>query len=104
MIQFTKSISRDQLKKYIQSCNPVVANVRGGGHWVLVNGMKENKTFLTSLGYDNANANVFHVEDPGYNVNSYTYGEMVHFVVYGGSRVDGVDDEAFQPPLILDSE
>lgn len=32
------SPSLEQMRSYVRSCNPMVINVRNGGHWVLVTG------------------------------------------------------------------
>ena len=38
--------SAAQMKKHIQHCHPIIANVRHGGHWVLVNGKWEDLSYF----------------------------------------------------------
>ena len=70
MTSYTGSLSPAALKASVEQCLPVVVNVRGGSHWVLV------------VGYDDANPNLFYVNDPGFNEASYDHSGMSHFVVY----------------------
>lgn len=62
------SMSQEALQAAISAGHGVVVNVRNGGHWVLVTGHAGGSTYT--------------VNDPGFSVNSYTYGEMSNFVVY----------------------
>jgi len=69
LLTYTTKVSQAELKKYVDSCHPVVANVclviflshpkifllrkvRGGSHWVLITG-------------STGNLNVWEVNDPG---------------------------------------
>eukprot|EP01100_Stratorugosa_tubuloviscum_P008588 TRINITY_DN357_c0_g1_i4.p1 TRINITY_DN357_c0_g1~~TRINITY_DN357_c0_g1_i4.p1 ORF type:complete len:143 (+),score=45.31 TRINITY_DN357_c0_g1_i4:70-498(+) len=65
---YTGSLSSSTLRSYLDSCMPVVANVRSGSHWVLLTGYTSSSTFL--------------VNDPGFNQNTYSYSDMSWFVVY----------------------
>lgn len=76
MLEYVSSISRTQLQQYIRSCYPVIANVRNGGHWVLI------------TGYESSNSDLYYVNDPGFNTDSYTYQGMSHFVVYTNKTMD----------------
>jgi len=69
MLTYTTSVSQAELKKYVDSCHPVVVNVRGGSHWVLI---------TASTG----NLNVWQVNDPGFSQSTYDYSGMLRFVVY----------------------
>jgi len=69
MEEYVQKLSQADLKKFVDECHPVVANVRGGSHWVLI-------TAATS------NPDVWKVNDPGFNEDTYTYSGMVRFVVY----------------------
>jgi len=62
------SFSQSNLQGVIAKGWPVVVNVRGGTHWVLVTGY--------------AGGSTFRVNDPGFPSTTYTYGEMGNFVVY----------------------
>jgi len=62
----TKTI--DQLKTDVEACNAVIANVRGGGHWVLLTGALEG--------------NKFSVVDPGFNQADYLFTDIVRTVTY----------------------
>jgi len=62
------SLSQTQLQAFIKQGYGTVVNVRNGGHWVLVTGHVDGSTYT--------------VNDPGFNVNSYVYGDMGNFVVY----------------------
>jgi len=70
MTSYVTSLSQAQIKAHIQACNPIVVNVRGGEHWVLI------------TGWDDANANTFYVNDPGFTNTFYDYTGMLRFVVY----------------------
>jgi len=72
-MKFYKSYDAGQLTaESLQSfCNknyPVIANVRGGSHWVLV------------WGYQTASQ--FSVNDPGFSTSSYSFSDMVGWRVY----------------------
>eukprot|EP01147_Barroeca_monosierra_P005289 gene5289-7061_t len=56
------------LIKGVNACHGIVANVRGGSHWVL----------LTSY----AGNGVFNVNDPGFSTTQYNFSEMLRFAVY----------------------
>lgn len=75
----TSSMSSSELTGHIKSCNPVIANVRGGSHWVLVNG------------YDTGSGSTFAVNDPGFSTDSYDLSGMSHFVVYAGGNMDAAN-------------
>ena len=62
------SLSQASLQGMISRGQPIVVNVRSGGHWVLVTGHAGGSTYT--------------VNDPGFAVNSYQYGDMGNFVVY----------------------
>lgn len=62
------SLSQSDLQGFIAQGWPVIVNVRHGEHWVLATQAVQNSTYL--------------VNDPGFWVNSYTYDDMVNFVVY----------------------
>ena len=62
------SMSQADLQNVIGRGWAVIANVRNGGHWVLVTGHKSGSTYS--------------VNDPGFSVSSYEYSNMVNFVVY----------------------
>jgi len=63
------SLGQGALQGMISRKQPVVVNVKNGGHWVLVTGY--------------AGGNTYTVNDPGFSaVNSYEYGAMGNFVVY----------------------
>jgi len=46
----------------------IIANVRGGAHWVLLTGCR--------------GGGVFDVNDPGFNQATYTFGEILQEAVY----------------------
>lgn len=46
---------------FIDSGRVVIANVHNGGHFVLL------------VGYDDADGDTFYVNDPGFDVNTYSY-------------------------------
>jgi hypothetical protein len=58
-------MSQATLQSAINSGHGIVVNVRNGGHWVLVTGHAGGSTYT--------------VNDPGFSVGSYTYGEMVRW-------------------------
>eukprot|EP01117_Protostelium_nocturnum_P016371 TRINITY_DN6473_c0_g1_i1.p1 TRINITY_DN6473_c0_g1~~TRINITY_DN6473_c0_g1_i1.p1 ORF type:complete len:171 (-),score=38.42 TRINITY_DN6473_c0_g1_i1:68-580(-) len=61
--------SLNNLIKIAEDCNQAaIANVRNGGHWVLITGYAGNSTF--------------YVNDPGYNTQTYTYSQMLRESVY----------------------
>jgi len=62
------SMSQATLQAAIKSGRGIVVNVRNGGHWVLVTGHAGGSTYT--------------VNDPGYALNTYSYGDMSNFVVY----------------------
>jgi len=62
------SLGQGSLQGMISRGQPVVVNVRSGGHWVLVTGYGGGNTYI--------------VNDSGFNVGSYQYGDMSNFVVY----------------------
>jgi hypothetical protein len=81
MYAYTSHLSRPQLNTYIHNCMPVVVNVRGGTHWVLV-------TNYTS------NPDVWEVNDPYFNQNTYNYSTMLRFVVYKHGAHDPAHQES----------
>lgn len=64
------TLSRDDIRRAADRCEPVIANVRDGSHWVLI------------TGYDTADKDTFYVNDPGFSSVSYAYSGMSNFVVY----------------------
>eukprot|EP00049_Salpingoeca_infusionum_P026476 m.25860 g.25860 ORF g.25860 m.25860 type:complete len:187 (+) comp8775_c1_seq1:113-673(+) len=52
----------------LSSCHGIIANVRGGSHWVLLTGY--------------AGSNKFYVNDPGFSQSTYEFSEMLRFAVY----------------------
>merc|ERR1712107_215629 len=52
----------------LNACHGIIANVRGGSHWVLLTGY--------------AGDNNFNVNDPGFNQATYPFHEMLRFAVY----------------------
>jgi len=63
------SMSSGKLADLVHKCHPVIANVRGGSHWVLVTGTTSSSS-------------VFRVNDPGFDQGTYSLSEMSEFVVY----------------------
>ncbi|EGD79724.1 hypothetical protein PTSG_10708 [Salpingoeca rosetta] len=49
-------------------CHGIIANVRGGSHWVLLTGF--------------AGGSTFNVNDPYYSTSQYTYADMLRLAVY----------------------
>jgi len=62
------SVDVDTLQKGLAACHGIIANVRGGSHWVLLTGYAGN---------DN-----FYVNDPGFAQSTYPHSEMLRFSVY----------------------
>lgn len=56
------------LQNGLAACHGIIANVRGGSHWVLLTGYAGN---------DN-----FYVNDPGFSQASYPRSEMLRYAVY----------------------
>jgi hypothetical protein len=56
-----------EMGQMIRAGKMLILNVRGGGHWVLATG---------------ADGSTLHVNDPGYNVGSYSCSEVVMAAVY----------------------
>ncbi|EGD79723.1 hypothetical protein PTSG_10707 [Salpingoeca rosetta] len=52
----------------LQSCHGIIANVRGGTHWVLLTG--------------HAGGSTFKVNDPGFSTTEYNFSDMLRFAVY----------------------
>jgi len=63
------SLSATSLRSLVSGGHPVIVNVRGGTHWVLVTG-------------GGADGHTFEVNDPGFNTGSYDYSGMCNFAVY----------------------
>jgi len=61
-------VSSATLQRSLASCHGIVANVRGGAHWVLLTGYAGGERFA--------------VHDPGFNQASYPLSEMLRFAVY----------------------
>jgi hypothetical protein len=61
-------VSVDVLTAGLEACHGIIANVRGGSHWVL----------LTS----HASGTTFNVHDPGFDQATYDTSEMLVFSVY----------------------
>jgi len=70
----TPTLDRTTAVNYIKNCQPIIANVRNGGHWVLLKG------------YDDANNNVFYCNDPYFSNTYYNYSDIVNWVVYKESK------------------
>eukprot|EP01113_Clastostelium_recurvatum_P030920 TRINITY_DN380_c0_g1_i3.p1 TRINITY_DN380_c0_g1~~TRINITY_DN380_c0_g1_i3.p1 ORF type:complete len:193 (-),score=48.85 TRINITY_DN380_c0_g1_i3:92-628(-) len=68
-VKFVSSayMSVAQLQAAVDKKQPVIVNVRNGGHWVLV------------VGYDGS---TFNVNDPGFSVSTYAYSGMSGFRLY----------------------
>lgn len=64
------TMTKEQLRGYVDNCQPVVVNVRNGGHWVLV------------TGYTDSSLNTWNTNDPGYYDETYKYTDMLKFVIY----------------------
>ena len=62
----------------------VILNVHNGGHWVLTTGIS---------------GNTFHVNDPGYNVGSYSASQVVRAGIYrrGAEFVEPTDEVPTEP-------
>jgi hypothetical protein len=82
----SSGLSAGVLRSHIKATHPVVANVRGGSHWILV------------TGYDTADPTLFYVNDPFYPSTTYRYSDMLRFAVYAqtGAAPAGL---SVQPPL-----
>ena len=63
-------LTTTEIRKAVDRCKPVIANVRDGTHWVLI------------TGYDTADSDLFYVNDPGFEEKSYAYSGMSNFVTY----------------------
>src|SRR4051812_40682830 len=61
------AMSQSAMQAAISAGQPIIVNVRNGGHWVLVTGYINGATYA--------------VNDPGFSVNSYVYTDMSNFVV-----------------------
>jgi hypothetical protein len=66
--QGIETASETEICNGIAAGHGIVANVNGGGHWVLLTGC--------------AGGGVFYVNDPGYNRDTYTMGEILQEAVY----------------------
>ena len=64
-----KSLSTSNIANFVKNCDPVIANVRSGTHWVLITGATNNP-------------DVWEVNDPYFSDTTYNYSGMVEFVVY----------------------
>lgn len=63
------SLAASTLRTYLDAGNKaVIANVRSGGHWVLLT--------------NHNGGTVFNVNDPGYTQTTYNYSDMVGYAVY----------------------
>ena len=69
------TLSRDDIRSAADRCEPVIANVREGTHWVLI------------TGYDSHDKDTFYVNDPGFSSVSYAYSGMSNFVVYSNTTM-----------------
>jgi len=58
----------EELKKEVEACAAVIANVRGGGHWVLLTGAMEGEKFTVS--------------DPGFATTEYALADIKRVVYY----------------------
>ena len=65
----SKTLSQSQLSTYVKNCQPVVANVRGGSHWVLITG-------------STSQSSVWKVNDPAYSSTTYPQSEMLDYAIY----------------------
>ena len=84
MISYTPDLTRAQMVSYIEKRMPVIVNVRQGTHWVLV------------TGYSESNPNLYYVNDPGFEQNTYTREEMSRFVAYSNNTVEFPINESFR--------
>jgi hypothetical protein len=64
--------SLTELQSWLSNCDGVIANVRGGTHWVL----------LTGWDSSDPSGNTFYVNDPGFDQSTYDYTTMLKFVHY----------------------
>lgn len=88
LTSYVSSLSPSQLQTYVSKFQPVIVNVKGGSHWVLV------------TGYDTDFSTTFYVNDPFYNLESYDFSGMLRFAIYSTSSKDStVAQEEVQPPL-----
>jgi len=72
-----KSLTQTQINTFLSNCQPIVANVRSGSHWVLL---------TSSAGGGNYNVN-----DPGFSTTSYAMSGMSMFVVYNSVATVSAD-------------
>jgi hypothetical protein len=68
--EYVTSLPIVTLQKYISLRMPLIINVNHGTHWVLV------------TAYDLDNPDTLYVNDPYFDVDSYSYAAVVKFVVY----------------------
>lgn len=66
--QGIETASESEICSGLSAMHGIIANVNGGGHWVLLTGCKGN--------------GVFTVNDPGYSKTTYTMGEILREAVY----------------------
>lgn len=66
--QGKQTASESEICNGLAAGHGIVANVNGGGHWVLLTACAGN--------------GVFYVNDPGYNKATYTFGEILEEAVY----------------------
>lgn len=61
-LNFAAKVANSHIKANLDVGNVVICNVHNGGHWVLATGYS---------------GDTIYVHDPGYNVGSYTLGQIV---------------------------
>mmetsp|Transcript_11328 Transcript_11328/g.39468 ORF Transcript_11328/g.39468 Transcript_11328/m.39468 type:complete len:560 (-) Transcript_11328:178-1857(-) len=66
-------LSAAKIREEVSHCHPVIANVRGGSHWVLI------------VGWDDKDEDNFLVNDPGFPDVAYEYSGMSHWIAYTNS-------------------
>mmetsp|Transcript_6686 Transcript_6686/g.16768 ORF Transcript_6686/g.16768 Transcript_6686/m.16768 type:complete len:198 (+) Transcript_6686:120-713(+) len=64
------SLSKEEIKHKVKEGLVVIGNVMNGAHFVLI------------TGYDTSNANVFHVNDSGFDRSTYNYDDFVGYRVF----------------------
>lgn len=70
LYEYVTSLPIETLQKYIDLGMPVIININHGTHWVLV------------VAYDQLNPDTLYVNDPYFDVDSYSYATVLKFVVY----------------------
>lgn len=84
MQEDVQAMDSGSLQTFVGNCQPVIANVRDGTHWVLV------------TGYDDSQSTVFYVNDPYFSNTYYDLSDMSNWVVYTNGSNAFVDRTAVQ--------